>query len=86
MILVVRKIKFPQKFLLLRLCGQVFSCVERIKFFMFIYFQGCHFDLEVFKAGKKGWGLRTNEEIQKYEIVGLLVYTFCINFVLYVQQ
>lgn len=35
--------------------------------------RGSIYDLEVFKAGKKGWGLRTNEEIQK----GSFIMEYC---------
>lgn len=42
------------------------SQCDKLLFFSLYPSQGCIFDLEVFRAGKKGWGLRTNEEIRKY--------------------
>lgn len=35
--------------------------------------RGCNYNLEIFKAGKKGWGLRTNEPIQK----GSFIIEYC---------
>ena len=42
---------------------QVLRCVNLCKQFFISNIQGCVYDLEVFKAGKKGWGVRANEAI-----------------------